>query len=267
MSTRFTPASPIEVPLPADYQQQQCLPLVIMQPTADATSYMLKENYATNGQPGVVDHAVIADTANSVDWYNITQTPLPFPPLPHAPTHLLNGTDPIPLATPQSDGMLPQGTGNGADYLGGDITYHSLPPQTRWRSELPVSIDPSMTNGAVLASGFVANAVPAIYELGEIYLFDCNPAYPPAAGTTVHVDIYDPAIPGWVQVTSSTDLSAMTALNYLLRPILLSSAMTRVFSAPAANGLQWRIVLDVSGARASYFKAGIALGSFAAQSL
>jgi hypothetical protein len=54
------------------------MPLVIMQPTADASSYMLKENFATNGAPGVVDHAVLADTAtiaNSVDWSNVANRP------------------------------------------------------------------------------------------------------------------------------------------------------------------------------------------------
>lgn len=265
MATQFIRGDVIEVPLPSDYQDQQCLPLVIMQPTADATSYMLKENYATNGQPGVVDHALVADVANSVSWFNIPDKPLLFPPINHGIQHLSNGTDPIPDATTQLDGLCPMGDGQASDYLGGDIKWHPLPPVARWVSELPVSIDPSMTSGAVLVLTTVANPVPAVYEIDEFYLYDCNQSFPPAG--TVHFDLYDPVIPGWVQVTNSTDISVMTALNYLLRPILLSSAMTRVFTAPAPNAQQWRLVLDTAPARQVYFRAGVGLRSYAAQTL
>jgi hypothetical protein len=265
MATNFIRGDVIEVPLPSDYQDQQCLPLVIMQPTADATSYMLKENYATNGQPGVVDHALVADTANSVDWNNLTDRPNLFPPIVHGIQHLSTGNDPIPDANIHSDGLCPKGSGQASDYLGGDVIYHPLPPVARWVSELPVTIDPSATNGAVLVSTTVANPVPAVYEIDEFYLYDCNQAYPPAG--MVHFDLYDPAIPGWVQVTSSTDISVMTALNYLLRPILLSAAMIRVFVAPGPNGQQWRLVLDTAPAKQVYFRAGVGLRSYQAQTL
>lgn len=254
----------MEVPLPSDYMDQQCLPLVIMQPTADATSYMLKEEFATNGQPGIVDHALIADTANNVDWNNITNKPLLFPPIIHGVTHLAGGGDPIPDATGLSDGLCPKGSGQASDYLGGDIAFHPLPATARWRSELQVSIDPSMTGGAILGSTTISNPSPAVYTIDEPYLYDANQSYPPAG--MVHIDVYDPTIPGWVQITSSTDISVMTALNYLLRPILMSLAMTRVFSA-APNGLQWRLVLDTAPAKQVYFRAGLAMYSYAAQQL
>lgn len=265
MATQFIRGDVIEVPLPSDYQDQQCLPLVIMQPTADATSYMLKENFATNGQPGTVDHAVLADVANSVSWFNIPDKPLLFPPIPHAPSHLKTGGDAIPDASPLSDGLCPKGSGQASDYLGGDVTYHPLPPVARWVSESPVTIDPSTTGGAVLVSSSVLNAVPAIYEIDEFYLYDCNQSFPPAG--MVHFDLYDPSIPGWVQVTQSTDLSVMTSLTYLLRPILLSSAMIRVFAAPSPNSQQWRLVLDTAPARQVYFRAGVGLRSYQAQTL
>lgn len=264
MATQFIRGDVIEVPLPSDYQDQSCLPLVIMQPTADATNYMLKSTYATNGQPGVVDHAIIADSANTVIWGDITDTPLLFPPIIHGPTHVSGGSDPIPDANQNSDGLCPKGTGQATDYLGGDIVFHTLPATARWRSELQISIDPSMTGGAILGQTTLPNPSPAVYTIDETYLYDCNQNFPP--GGMVHIDIYDPNIPGWVQVTNSTDISVMTALHYLLRPILLSLSMTRVFSA-APNGLQWRLVLDTAPAQQVYFRAGLAMYSYASQQL
>jgi len=251
----------MEVPLPADYQDQQCLPLVIMQPTADATNYMLKTSYATNGQPGVVDHAVVADTANSVNWFNIAGTPSLFPPLPHEASHITGGTDVIPNATgfipstsqPGSSGLCPPGTGQPTDYLGGDIIFHSLPAIYRFRAEGPVTLESSFTAGAVLYTGVVPNPAPGVYFIDEAYLYAANPSFPPAG--LVHVDIYDPTIPGWVAATASTDISVMTTKNYLLRPILLSAAMIRVFSA-AQNALTFRLVLDQSAGTTCYFQCG-----------
>jgi hypothetical protein len=249
----------MEVPLPADYQDQQCLPLVIMQPTADATNYMLKTTYATNGLPGVVDHAVLADQATTVLWANITNLPTLFPPAPHALSHITGGTDLIPIATalagtvPGKTGACPPGSGQASDYLGGDIDFHPLPAIFRFRAEGPVSIDPSYTAGAVLYTGVIANPSPGVYMVDMPYFYDAKQTPPPAG--LVHIDIYDPTIPGWVQATSSTDISVMTAANVLLRPILLSAAMTRVFTA-GANALSFRLVLDQPAGTAAYFQCG-----------
>lgn len=267
MNSRLTRANIVEVPLPADYQTDQCLPLVIMQPTADATNYMLKTTYATNGQPGVVDHAVVADTANAVQWRNILNTPSQFPPTQHALTHLQSGTDPIPLASVganASDGLCPKGSGLATDYLGGDIVFHNLPVIFRFRAEGPITLEAGFTSGAVLYSGTIANPVPAIYAIDQPYLYGVNTAYPPSG--TVHMDIWDPDVPGWVQATLSTDISVMTAADYLLRPIILSSAMIRVWEA-GANALQFRLVLDQATGAVSYFQFGCSFQTLGLQTL
>src|SRR5258705_7798723 len=100
---RITRADLIEVPLPQSFTDGVCIPLVVRQPTADATDYMLKPNYATNGGRGVVDHAVIADQASTVVWQQITNLPTVFPPSTHGAQHLEGGGDPIPRATTSSD--------------------------------------------------------------------------------------------------------------------------------------------------------------------
>jgi hypothetical protein len=256
MSTRLTRGTILEVPLPADYQDQQCLPLVIMQPTADATNYMLKTTYATNGQPGTVDHAILADQANTVQWLNIANLPTVFPPAPHAPTHITGGNDIIPFASipPNAkSGLCPPGTGQVTDYLGGDISFHALPAIFRFRAEGPVTIDPSFTSGAVLFTAVVANPAPGVYMIDMPYMYAASQTSPPVG--MVHVDVWDPTIPGWIQVTSSTDISVMNAKDVLLRPILLSSAITRVFTAPA-NGLTFRLVLDQPNGTAAFFQCG-----------
>jgi hypothetical protein len=236
-----------------------CMPMVIMQPTADATEYMLKPNYATNGQPGKVDHAIIADQASTVIWSTITDLPSTFPPSKHAAQHLTVGNDPIAIATTQLDGLCPAGSGQPNDYLGGDIIFHTLPGLLSFRSEADASIDASFTSGATIVSGIVPNPALGVYQLEQTYLYNCNQSYPPAG--TVHFDVYDATIPGWVAVTSGSDISLMNAATYLLRPTILSAAMTRIFSA-GANQLQWRLVLDVSALSASYFRAGVAFRLF-----
>jgi hypothetical protein len=254
MATQLIRGDVIEVPLPSDYQDQTCLPLVIMQPTADATNYMLKSTYATNGQPGVVDHAIVANTANAVDWNNILDLPATFPPSPHAGTHLPGGSDPLGLATPLGAGLMPQGSGNALQYYGGDVALHNLPGVLLFRSEQPANVDASFTAGSVICQGIVQNPAPGVYTLMMPYIYDANQNFPPAGW--VHVDIYDPTIPGWVQVTQSTQLSALVPQNSFIALILLSGAMTRVWAA-AANSLTWRLVLDTPAGTAAYFTAGV----------
>jgi hypothetical protein len=262
MPNRFTRADVVEVPLPADYPTPgACLPLVVMQPAADISNYMLKSAYATNGQPGIVDMAVEAETVNSVNWGSITNIPAVFPPAPHALTHLSIGTDPIPLAQaqvagglPALNGLCPPGTGQPGDYLGGDIIFHQLPSISRFRSEGPVTIDAAFTAGTTIFSATINNPSAAVYEMQEVYLYAPNMTYPPSG--MVHADIYDPAIPGWFQVTASTDISVMNTPTFLLRPILQSAAMMRVFTA-GPNALSWRLVLDQATGAQCYFQGGI----------
>jgi hypothetical protein len=257
MSTRITQASIIEVPLPQDGGDGVCMPMVVMQPTADASDYMLKPNYATNGQPGVVDHAVLANTAllaNQVAWSGITGAPATFPPSPHAPSHLTSGNDAIPIATTLMEGLLRRGTGNSGDYMGGDLAWHPQNTVGMLRSEEDATIDPAFTAGAEICSGIVSNPSFGAYFLDFCYLFAANPNYPIAG--FVHFDIFDPSIPGWVQVTESTDLSFLAAspIN-LVRPEMLSVAMTRCFTAQP-NSLQWRLMLDQSSGVPGYLRVG-----------
>lgn len=249
----------MEVPLPSSIGDGVCMPMVIMQPTADASDYMLKPNYATNGRPGVVDHAVIADEALTVVWSTITNLPTVFPPAKHATSHLQYGTDPIPTATNLVDGLCPAGSGQPNDYLGGDIAFHTLPGLLSFRNEADVSVEASFVSGATLASGIVPNPVLGVYQFEQAYLYNPNQDFPPAGA--MHFDVYDSSIPGWVAVTSETDISVMNSDDYLLRPTILSSAMIRTFSA-GPNQLQWRLVLDVSMATVCYFRAGVAFRLF-----
>jgi hypothetical protein len=255
MANRILRADIIEVPLPNDLSTQACMPMVIMQPTADASDYMLKPNFATNGRPGVVDHAVIADEASTVIWATITDLPAVFPPTIHGKAHLPFGGDPIPFANTQLGGLMPAGNGQPLSYLGGDINWHALPGLVLFVSEADVTVESTFVSGATLASGVVPNAQLGVYIINMTYLFNCNQSYPPAG--TVHFDVYDSNVGGWVAVTSTTDISVMNTVTYLLRPTILSAAMTRIFSA-GPNALQWRLVLDVSNAVTCYFRCGIA---------
>jgi hypothetical protein len=253
MSNRLTRADIIEVPLPDSFDQGTCMPLVVMQPTADASDYMLKPNYATNGRPGVVDHAVIADQANTVIWNQITNLPTVFPPAKHGASHLDNGLDVIPVATTSRTGLVPIGTGQPNDYLGGDLQFHNLQSLAFIRSEGDATLDPSLTAGSTIFTGIVPNPAYGNYTIHAFYLYNANPSYPPAG--KVHFGIYDPAIPGWVQCTDSSDISVLTNRYSLLRPPLNVTAMNRVFGG-AGNAFQWRLVLDVPSGTASYVRVG-----------
>jgi hypothetical protein len=259
MANRVTRADIIEIPMPGSIGDGVCMPMVVMQPTADASDYMLKPNYATNGQPGKVDHAILADQASTVIYSQITNLPATFPPALHGHQHLTSGNDPIPFATSQAAGLCPQGSGQPNDYLGGDLFFHTLPGLLSFRSEADATIDASFTSGALIASGVIPNPVSGVYQLEQTYLYNCNQSYPPAG--TVHFDIWDSSIPGWTAATATTDVSVMNSAIYLLRPTMLSAAMTRIFSA-GPNQLQWRLVLDVSGAKVVYFRVGVAFRLF-----
>lgn len=239
MSARFTQGQILEVPLPSDYQDQACLPIVIMQPTANATNYMLKSTYATNGQPGVVDAAIIANTVKILPQ--------------HGPTHLQEGTDPIPLSSGTSDGLCPAGDGSPGSYLGGDRQNHPLPAYTYTRSEMPITFGAGASTGAVLASSVVPNVLPGIYMVQQPYLYNWNKNFP-AAGT-IHYEVWSPISAAWIAVTSPTDVSQFTADISLVNPILLSIALTRVFTA-APNAFTWRVVVDTPGGVTCYFQAG-----------
>jgi len=221
----------MEVPLPADFQDQPCLPLAVIQPAADLSDYMFKSVYASNGQPGTVDKALTAITALNL-------------PL-HGVQHLANGSDPIPIATQSLDGLLPAGSGSPTDYLGGDIQYHStLGSSMLLRSEGKVTVSAGAGAGATLFTGILNNPVPGVYAVDMAYLYDASQS--PAPAGMIHFDVYDVTSSTWIAATASTDISVMTAKNYLLRPILTSTSLLMMFPA-AANSLTWRLVLDTPG--------------------
>jgi hypothetical protein len=256
MANRFTRADLIEVPLPESLDDSVCMPLVVMQPTADASDYMLKPNYATNGRPGVVDHAVIADQASTVIWDQITQLPATFPPGVHGSHHLPGAGDPIPLVSSQSAGLAPKATGQPNDYLSGDGQFHTLVGFTFARNEGDCTIDPGASVGSTVFSALVPNPAYGNYVINSFYIYNSSPSYPPAG--KVHFGIYDPAIPGWVSCTDQADISVLTSRYTLLRPNLNTTAMNRLFGA-GPNSLQWRMVLDVAGGVAAYLRVGIGL--------
>lgn len=124
---------------------------------------MLQSQFATNGNPGVVDHAVVADglspgvvvanaaLAQSVpwsgvtgaptsfpsDWSLITSKPTVFPPATHGPTHRGTAADPIPIADTTDSGLLALLSGASTDYVGGDNQCHSLPQTIQLYGALP----------------------------------------------------------------------------------------------------------------------------------
>jgi microcystin-dependent protein len=118
--------------------------------TGGGTGDMLQSQFATNGTPGVVDHAVLADTATKADsattaanvpwtgvtgaptsfptdWSLITSKPTVFPPATHGPTHRGKGADPIGIADTTDSGLLALLSGAATDFVGGDNQCHSLP--------------------------------------------------------------------------------------------------------------------------------------------
>jgi hypothetical protein len=239
MSVRFTQGQILEVPLPSDYQDQACLPIVILQPTADATNYMLRSNYATNGQPGIVDKAVLAETVEILPQ--------------HGPQHIQNGNDPIPDSNTQFDGLCPAGDGNPLSYLGGDRQNHSLPPAVHTRSEGPVTLSSGNSTGSVLLLSVVPNLQPGIYLIDRAYLYNWNKNFPISG--MVHFEVYDANAANWVAVTASTDISQLSADTSVINALLLSSALVRVWTGPA-SAFQWRLVLDTPGST-TYFQAGM----------
>jgi len=89
----------------------------------DSTA-MLKSVYDTNAD-SIVDHAALADTA---PWTGITGKPASFVPSAHAPSHLDNGTDPIPVATTSRTGSLRILSGTATQYLDGSGNWSTPAP-------------------------------------------------------------------------------------------------------------------------------------------
>jgi hypothetical protein len=117
---------------------------------------MLKSDYAPSGLSGIVDHALLADTATNVthasqadhvpwtgitgipanfptdwtyiankptvfptSWDLIVGRPAVFPPEQHGSRHTSTGTDPIPLSAVGIGGLLAPLSGQPTDYLNG----------------------------------------------------------------------------------------------------------------------------------------------------
>jgi hypothetical protein len=85
---------------------------------------MLKSVYDTNSD-NIVDHAALADTA---PWTGITGKPATFAPSTHAPSHLDNGTDPIPVATTSRTGSLRTLNGTVTTFLDGTGNWSTPAP-------------------------------------------------------------------------------------------------------------------------------------------
>ena len=60
------------------------------------------------------------------DWTQVQNKPATFPPSPHAPTHVTGGADIIPSANTSSSGLLNSLSGLASEYVGGDNACHSL---------------------------------------------------------------------------------------------------------------------------------------------
>lgn len=77
---------------------------------------MTKAVYDTNGNGKV-------DTCDSLPWGSVTGKPAAFPPNAHAPAHLDDGIDPIPVVTTARTGLAPKLSGDPATYLNGNGVF------------------------------------------------------------------------------------------------------------------------------------------------
>ena len=82
---------------------------------------MLKSVYDTNLN-GVVD------TADAIAWGSVTGKPASFVPNAHAPSHLDNGSDPLPVATTSRTGSLRVLNGTATMYLDGTGNWSTPAP-------------------------------------------------------------------------------------------------------------------------------------------
>jgi microcystin-dependent protein len=145
--------------------------------TGGGSGDMLSSQYATNGQPGVVDKAVTAENVSGTvanatnaahvpwtgvtgtptsfpsDWSVITSKPTVFPPTTHGPTHLPGGTDQVPIASANAPGWLAQLSGNATDYVGGDNACHALSGVPSGSLSLWAGISSSPPGGWLLCDG------------------------------------------------------------------------------------------------------------------
>jgi hypothetical protein len=117
---------------------------------------MLQGTYDTNNN-GVVD------TCDALDWSKLTNVPASFWPSQHAPTHLDNGSDPIPVVTTTRTGLAPKLSGTNTTFLNGTGTYTTP------------------TGQPLVVKGFVANsaALPTTGNtIGDIWIAsDTNHAW------------------------------------------------------------------------------------------
>jgi hypothetical protein len=166
---------------------------------------MLKSEYATNGNPGIVDEAVVAqgltsgstvpraEVANSVawggitgvpssfptSWSSITGIPSTFPPSTHGATHLPGGSDPIGLASSSQAGLLSELNGQPTYYVGGDNAVHPLPGNSDYGDLVPPSspsvyndeftsttINPQWTVSGVSGARFCQMVQPTYLQMG-----------------------------------------------------------------------------------------------------
>jgi hypothetical protein len=229
MASQLTPGAIVEVSLPSNYPTQQCLPLVVMQPSGPLSDYLLASEYATNGQAGVVDEAVLAQSVETVDWSQITDIPSSFSPSIHAFDHLASGGDPFP------------------DRLEGTVTITS-----------------GMGNGTVLFTGVIPNPSPGVYSVLRAFVY--NAAQSPAPAGMVHFDVYDRDSSSWIAATGSLNLATLTSIQALIQATLLTGVTSRTFEAGASQ-LTWRLVLDVAPGSGVVFDAGMQFMVYAISSL
>jgi len=85
---------------------------------------MFKSTYDSNND-GISDHAALSDTA---PWTGITGKPSTFAPSAHAPSHLDNGADPIPVATTSRTGSLCILNGTATTFLDGTGNWSTPAP-------------------------------------------------------------------------------------------------------------------------------------------
>ena len=106
------------------------------------TGDMTKAVYDTNANG-------VCDTCDSLAYSKLTGVPSGFTPAAHAPSHLDNGTDPVPVVTTVRTGLTPILSGDSNTFLNGSGTYTTPQTQTQaqwnYRTNL-IMADPASGN-------------------------------------------------------------------------------------------------------------------------
>ncbi len=240
MSSALVRGQVVEVPLPSDFANQQCLPLVVLVPQSNLNTYMLTTVFAINGSPGIVDHAILADTATNVEWSGILDAPT------------IGDMLAADFASNGAPGVVDEAV------LAETVSFEAF-------GEGIVTISAGSLTGAILLTNTILNPANAVYTPTLAFLYDCSQS--PAPHGTLHFEIFDTDTSTWIIATSPQDISALnTGKTAQIRVTTFLTAANRTFEC-GVQAMQWRVVLDTAPGVAITLKAGMRFSVYAASAL